>query len=211
MGEHTQSDGSRLGRYQFSLWDLCAWTTVAAFLCAWFACPLRTREQYNKAADPILALGGSVLLGKPDEGVAGIKYVRLPPKPLTDSELKSLVEHLKTLPKLEELAVQDTQWGDAELRILLEATNASELDLGDTQVTDAELELLASHANIEVLWLDATRVTDDGLDCLKSLRSLRMLCLDHTEVTESAVRRLQEALPNCFISDYPAPFEEDRP
>jgi hypothetical protein len=48
--------------------------------------------------------------------------------------------------------------------------------------------------------LDSTQVTDAGLLHLRGLKQLESLYLANTKVSAAGVARLQEALPNLWIS-----------
>jgi internalin A len=50
------------------------------------------------------------------------------------------------------------------------------------------------------LFLGGTKVTDAGLVHLKGLSRLQLLEVGNTRITDTAVRELQEALPNLKIS-----------
>jgi hypothetical protein len=52
---------------------------------------------------------------------------------------------------------------------------------------------------LEWLQLGYTQVTDAGLEHLKGLNQLRALGLESTKVTDEGVKKLQQALPMCYI------------
>ncbi len=52
---------------------------------------------------------------------------------------------------------------------------------------------------LKILGLSNTQVTDEGLVHLKGLTNLTGLGLYNTQVTDEAVKKLQQALPNCRI------------
>jgi len=54
---------------------------------------------------------------------------------------------------------------------------------------------------LQHLNLTDTKITDTGLVHLKGLTNLEVLLLRRTKVTPAGVKKLQQALPNCDISD----------
>ena len=70
---------------------------------------------------------------------------------------------------------------------------------GRTAAQDAGLEHVKELTNLDDLSLWGTKVTDAGLVHLKGLTGLRLLNLWKTQVTGEGVRKLQEALPDCYI------------
>ena len=68
-----------------------------------------------------------------------------------------------------------------------------------TQNTDAGLVHLKGLTNLGFLDLTNTKVTDVGLLHLKGLTSLRIIWLNGTKVTNAGIKRLEAALPKCFI------------
>ena len=78
--------------------------------------------------------------------------------------------------------------------------------LSRTRVTDADLAHLTGLAALERLWLADSQVTDAGLAHLTGLTALKELRLEDDiggSGTSVLARRakLQQALPNCTISD----------
>ncbi|MFP6657003.1 MAG: hypothetical protein VB853_02415 [Pirellulales bacterium] len=56
----------------------------------------------------------------------------------------------------------------------------------------------------EAVWsvtLNNTKVTDAGLAHLSGLTKLERLWLTRTQVTDAGVKKLQQALPKCDISN----------
>jgi len=101
------------------------------------------------------------------------------------------------------------------------------LYLGNAQVDDEGLKSIGLLAKLRSIELDRTQITDAGIEYLEGLReSLRSLSLCHTnltdeaivhlekltnlggidlfgtQLTEEGVKRLQHALPDCFINLY---------
>ena len=65
----------------------------------------------------------------------------------------------------------------------------------------AGLVQLKGLTKLEFLRLWATNVADAGLAHLEGLRNLKLLLLNMTKATPAGVKQLQQALPNCNISD----------
>ncbi len=74
------------------------------------------------------------------------------------------------------------------------------IDLISTEVTDAELEHLKGLTNLQTLYLTNNQITDAGLEHLKGLTKLETLYLNNPQITDEAVKKLQQALPNCEIN-----------
>ncbi len=113
------------------------------------------------------------------------------PPHATDADLV----HLKSLPRLQELYLNNTQITDAGLVHLTGLTNLETLGLGFTQITDVGLAHLTRLTNLQWLDLWNTQITDAGLVHLKGLTRLDTLFL-RGKVTNAGVKDLKEALPN---------------
>jgi hypothetical protein len=114
---------------------------------------------------------------------------------VTDVGLK----HLTGLTKLIELSLLRARITDAGLEHLGGLTQLPNLYLDDTPITDAGLKHLERLFQLEKLYLDNTQITDAGLEHLKGLTRLRCLGLKGTKVTADGVKKLQQALPNCWM------------
>ena len=88
---------------------------------------------------------------------------------------------------------------DAGLEQLKGLTNLKILHLNRTEATDAGLVHLKGMTKLKYLGLFSTKVTDSGLAHLEGLTKLEELGLYSTKVTAAAVKKLQQALPNCKI------------
>jgi len=104
------------------------------------------------------------------------------------------------LTNLRGLDLTDSEVTDAGLEHLKGLSGLSSLYLSGTQITDAGLEHLAELSSLEMLFLVDTQITDAGLEHLRGLTNLRELPLYGTQVTDEGVNKLQETLPDCFIS-----------
>ena len=111
----------------------------------------------------------------------------------------AVLVHLKGLPKLQELWLNNAKITDAGLVHLKELTNLKFLFLQNTQISDAGLVHLKELTKLERLDLRDTQITDAGLVHLKGLACLQELWLYATKITDAGVAALQKALPNCRI------------
>jgi hypothetical protein len=91
------------------------------------------------------------------------------------------------------------QFSDAEMEHLKRLPGLTTLHLENTKVTDAGLENLAGMTELQTLRLDGTKFTDACLDILARQISLTYLNLTDTKITEAGVQSLQQALPWCHI------------
>ena len=132
------------------------------------------------------------------KGLTSLEILRFFGAQFTDTGLM----HLEGLTSLETLRFDTTQVTDAGLVHLKGLMSLQHLSLEGTQVTDAGMVHLKELTSLESLDLSYTQVTDAGLVHLKGLTSLTWLRLRWTPVTDAGVQDLQEALPNCEISDY---------
>ncbi len=136
-------------------------------------------------------LGGEFTTA-PDGKVLGVRFLD---DRLTDADLV----HLKCLPRLYTINLNNTQVTDAGLMHLKGLTNLKSLDLNNTQITDTGLVHLKGLIGLHGLHLDNTQVTDTGLEHLKGLTRLGTISLHDTQVTDIGIKKLQKALPNCVI------------
>jgi len=87
------------------------------------------------------------------------------------------LRRLEGLVHLEEIVLEGTDVGDAEVRHLLNMPNLKTLVVLGGAITDSGLKELASSTSIETLVLSNTSITDEGLSELKKLTTLRLLIL----------------------------------
>jgi hypothetical protein len=52
---------------------------------------------------------------------------------------------------------------------------------------------------LHVLWLTGPQVTDAALERFKVLSRLQAMRLNRTRVTDAGEKKLQQALPHCYI------------
>ncbi|MBN2292680.1 MAG: leucine-rich repeat domain-containing protein [Pirellulales bacterium] len=129
------------------------------------------------------------------KGLTSLQVLNLGKTQVTDAGL----EHIKGLTSLQTLYLADTQITDVGLEHLKDLTCLQDLILDGTQVTDAGLEHIKGLTSLQELDLDGTQVTDAGLEYIKGLPSLHSLYLDDTQITDVGVKKLQKALPKCWI------------
>ena len=222
--------------FQFRLRTLLILTTIIAVLLGWWSHKARQQREavaaLNKAA--LICYDFEKKWGEQSQvpfwpawlvdalGVdyfANVEAIGVFDKQITDDWLS----HLKGVPLLQRLVLNNTQISDAGLEHLNGMTALQVLDLRNTQATDAGLKHLEGLTALQWLWLDNTQVTDAGLEHLKNLTTLQVLDLrntqvtdaglehlkglttlqrlhlNNTQVTDAGMERLQKALPNCKI------------
>ena len=87
---------------------------------------------------------------------------------------KGVLEYVEGLPRIEELALYETNIGDLELRHLAGLKQLTYLNLEGTRITDAGLEHLRRLTRLRQLSLGRTTVTDAGLEyTYEDYRNLR--------------------------------------
>ena len=145
-----------------------------------------------KAVAEIEKLGGKVIVDEKSQAVIGVSLRKTE---VTDAGLV----HLKGLTNLEELDLGKTKVTDAGLEHLQGLTKLQWLSLQDTKVTAAGLVHLEGLTKLQWVGLAETKVTDAGLAHLKKLTKLQSLYLGETQVTNEGVKKLQQALPTCYV------------
>ncbi len=206
-------------RFQFSILSLLVLMIAVALPFSWLATEMKAAKRQREVVGEVWRAGGSASYdyefdpsgqmrpdGKPpgpawlrkplgDDHFADVTYVILNGQGGTDAGL----DRLKGLTKLQLLSLSNTKVSDAGLEQLKGLTQLQGLSLDRTKVSDAGLELLKGLTKLQGLCLDDTRISDAGLQHLKGLTQLQVLTLDRTRVTGAGVKKLQQALPNCYI------------
>lgn len=191
--------------YQFIRRMLLGFVLLAIIGACDAAVRIHSFVRQREAVEAIEKLGGSAdyyydsiwLPWTPVFGKVG--RVNLDGVKVTDAGLKSLMPHLKKLPYLIQLSLNNTQITDAALERLGELTQLQFLSLAVNHITDAGLIHIERLTQLKELTLVNTRITDAGLEHLKGLSNLQFICLWQTQVTDEGVRKLQRALPRCKI------------
>jgi len=108
---------------------------------------------------------------------------------------------LSTLPRLQYLTLaENPHMSDQGISHVGKLRLLKYLVLRLPQISDVGCRCLASLHNLESLEIDASGLSDIGLNALAELGSLRYLDLHHSDaLPEPAVRRLQDALPECVV------------
>ncbi len=116
---------------------------------------------------------------------------------------KTLKEHdlqfLAQLPGLQALWLQESNAGDAEIKVILANSRLEELSLRNTRISDEALADISRLPRLEFLYLEGTSVSDAGLTHLANLSTMKLLKLNDTRVTPEGVNKLRQALPAAQI------------
>lgn len=89
--------------------------------------------------------------------------------------------------------------GDEDLRHLRALPHLEVIGLENTQVTDQGLEYLRGLTLLENVDLTNTSITDAGLEVLAAIPTLEFIHVEGTRVTPEGIAKLQLALPKCEI------------
>lgn len=100
-----------------------------------------------------------------------------------------------TLENVRKVYFTNSKMTEADLAHLKAMPNLTSLDLEDTPITDASLIHLRTLTGLRYLHLDRTKVTDAGLKHLAVLTKLRQLDIRGTKVTQQGAETLKQALP----------------
>ncbi len=177
---------------QYSLRSLFVLMTIVALISAWAEDYLRRQWALEEFADNLYRRGLSVSYYGELVAVSTSSY---PPR-VNDASLE-LLKGSKLVGAVDlHGCVKVT---DSGLASLGSCTNLEKMYLTDMRFTDAGLAHLKDLAKLETLFLVGTPISDAGLPHLKSLTHLSTLDIRFTQVTDEAVKKLQEALPNCRI------------
>jgi serine/threonine protein kinase/Leucine-rich repeat (LRR) protein len=108
--------------------------------------------------------------------------------PITDAGLP----HLAGCKKLTKLWLAETAVTGAGLAQLQNLELLEDLYLGSTAVYDADLAQLAKLKSLSRLFIQNTKVTDDGLSQLKNIKGLQQIDLFSTKITDAGVAHLKD-------------------
>lgn len=126
-------------------------------------------------------------------GLLDLQFLNLQGTQITDAGMS----HIGGLTKLVSLNLRGTAVTGAGIQFVGNNKDLTRLLLDATGIDDDGLAHFKGLAKLQSLLLDDTLVTDTGLHHLEGLTSLRTLTLPTDQVSDEAVKRLQEALPNC--------------
>lgn len=127
----------------------------------------------------------------------GLRRLDLDGIALTEAEVAELAH----LTNLQELFLNDTGIGDADLARLRGLSNLRLLHLGGCPISDDALAHLDSFTRLESLYLSATAIRGHGLKHLSQLPRLRLLDLAHSHVEPEALRSISglQALEELYL------------
>ena len=109
------------------------------------------------------------------------------------------VEHLRRLPGLKELWLDETSVGDKALGVISTRTTIEVLGLTGTAVTSAGLKHLAGLEKLTELHLGDTVIDDRALGLLIAMNQLKRLDVTDTDLSVAARKQLVEALRTCDV------------
>lgn len=109
------------------------------------------------------------------------------------------VEHLRRLPGLEQLWLDETSVGDRTLSVVSTRTTIEVLGLTGTAVTSEGLKHLAGLKKLTSLYLGETSIDDRALGLLIAMNQLKMLDVTATDLSVAARQQLVDALRTCDV------------
>jgi beta-lactamase regulating signal transducer with metallopeptidase domain/5-hydroxyisourate hydrolase-like protein (transthyretin family) len=103
------------------------------------------------------------------------------------------VRHLRTLKKLKNIHIGNSQIGDGALQVFGRLPNLERLSLQGNQFTDAGVPHLAGLKSLKSLWIGSTksRLSDRVIRHLVKHKNLEQLDLQGVPVTDAGVKQLQ--------------------
>lgn len=146
--------------------------------------PVFTQAQ-EQAAEALRRIGGRIIVERKTSGQP-VLAVNLSRGTAADADL----EHLRALPHVAYLYLEDAYLTDAGLTVVGELRELQTLDLRFTSIGDAGLAHLGRLQQLRSLNLTNTKVADTGLEHLKQLPQLERLRLGFTAVTDSGLKHL---------------------
>lgn len=190
--------------FRFSLRTLLAFVLLVSIAMSWIGLKLQRAKKQREARHAIEKAGGGVeyelFVQSPVPRWKEWAHANLGDGLLFDATAvwggntdfgNNEMAHLKRLPKLSTVFLEETQVTDAGLEHLEGMTNLSILDLRSTEVTDAGLEHLKGLIGLSFLFLGETHVTGAGLEHLQGLNKLGILDLGGTQVGDAGLEHLQ--------------------
>ncbi|MEM7474860.1 MAG: protein kinase [Planctomycetota bacterium] len=106
--------------------------------------------------------------------------------------------HLKKLPQLKRITLDDSVVGDQGFEILAKIP-LEFIRCERATVTSAGLSHLRNSMSIKALTLNSCDIDDQGLSHLQTIESLQTLWCKDTKVTRKGLIEFQKALPSCRI------------
>ncbi|MFZ1937130.1 MAG: hypothetical protein WCB27_00200 [Thermoguttaceae bacterium] len=173
-------------RFQFSLRSLLVATVAIAIPFSWLAVEMKKAREQMEAVEAI------------QEEMEGMALYGANANPLTSLQTDRLLG-FEFFEDVVDVELERKQLTHAGLKHLAVLSRIRKLNLTGTNVADEDLIHLKGLVQLEDLYLDSTGVTDAGLAYLEGLNHLRWLGLLETKITHQGVKKLQRALPNCYI------------
>lgn len=130
------------------------------------------------------------------EGIVSLRLLRLNNTGIDDRSLR----HIIRLPKLAMLYVSQNRLSDQSLEYIRDLKQLRALQIADCAVSDIGVNFLIDLQQLEYLSLRGTDITDESLSVFKRLPKLRFVDVAETKVTREAISEIQEAMPNCYVS-----------
>ena len=91
------------------------------------------------------------------------------------------------------VSVNDSRFGDNQLRAIAQVPNVCELQMNGTEIDDSTIQELSANApNLEFLTLNRTDITDNSIPHLERMPSLKKIAICDTKISESGKLRLRE-------------------
>ncbi len=207
-------------RFQFTLGSLLLLPLVVTVGFGWLATEMKQAKRQREVVEWIKKAGGDVwyfvdvcddgtqigstanpaptrlrwLFG--DDLFVDVRLVQL--EKISDADM----EHLKSLNKLQSLALCNCKVSDAGLRQIERFTGLQSLTLWCPEVSDVGLVHLRSLIHLRYVDISSEKVSDVGLVHLRSLIHLRYVEISSEKVTARGIRDLKKALPNAHIIEW---------
>jgi Leucine-rich repeat (LRR) protein len=205
--------------FQFKLRTLLVLVTLVSVGLAVFAITTYKDRQRQAIAEPVLARGGSITF---DLDSTTATAVDLSGCTLTNDELEQILTRAQNIKHLD---LSRTNVTDESLRQLWPTeddtgtvrTRTSNLPnlkfllLDDTNITDVGIRILARHTELRGLSLRDTAITDEAALDLAKMPALERISLPGGTLSDGALERLEKALPECHIVEWPPQQRDSNP
>ena len=116
-----------------------------------------------------------------------------------DDVTDDMMISIAPLSSLKKLDLSDCYLTDTGLQYIASLTQLVDLDLSCTWIGTNGLEPITSLTRLNCLDVSSTSLTDAGLEHIKCLTELRLLVMYNCNVSHTAVKALNETLPNLEL------------